>query len=420
MRIGYGLVIVMMIDCIGPGSGWTEDWKAFRGSRGDAISHDTGFPTEWTAEKNIKWKIALSGEGNSSPIVSKGRVFVTSATDAGTRRILSCFDRTNGNPLWSVTVRAEADEPTHRTNPYCGSTPVTDGMKVVVWHGSAGVYCYDFAGKALWSQKSLGKVTHNWGYGSSPIIHKNRVYLNYGPGVNSFVTALNLQDGSIVWKTDEPGGSDSFKGRLVGSWCTPAVIQVSGQDQILCGMPRRVVAYHPERGNILWTCGGLVSDRGDLVYASLMLTKDYGVALGGFHGPALAFKYGGQGDVTERNRLWHHEDRQPVRIGSGVIVGDYLYVGNGRPNTIECLELRTGERQWQQRAADRHWASVVYAGGNLYAHSQDGSTTVFKPNPKAFEFVALNQLEELTNSTPAFSDGDIIQRTNKHLYCIAE
>jgi len=47
------------------------------------------------------------------------------------------------------TVEFPIVEPTHQSNPYCGSTPVADAARVVVWHGSPGVFCYDFDGKEL-------------------------------------------------------------------------------------------------------------------------------------------------------------------------------------------------------------------------------------------------------------------------------
>ena len=52
--------------------------------------------------------------------------------------------------------------------------------------------------------------------------------------------------------------------------------------------------------------------------------------------------------------------------------------------------------------------------------NQKGATVVFKPNPEKFEQVAVNDLGEPSNSTPAVSDGEIFLRTHKALYCVAE
>ncbi len=139
------------------------DWPAFRGPHGDGITEETGFPLEWSTEKNVRWKLKLPNRGNESPIVSNGRVFVTSATEKGTERRLHCVDRKTGDLLWTKTVSVEGDEPTHQTNPFGAATPAATGERVVVWHGSAGLYCYDFDGKQLW-KRDLGKFGHVWGW----------------------------------------------------------------------------------------------------------------------------------------------------------------------------------------------------------------------------------------------------------------
>ncbi|MCA9069315.1 MAG: PQQ-binding-like beta-propeller repeat protein, partial [Planctomycetaceae bacterium] len=353
-----------MVLC-GTMSVWGDNWPAFRGGEANTIAAGKGYPQEWGPKTNIKWRTELPGDANSSPIVYEDRVFVTSARNKGKLRTLHCFDRNNGKELWSKTVEFDGKEPTHQTNPYEAATPVTDGERVIVWHGTPGVFCYDLKGELQW-ERELGVVDHIWGYGSSPILLDDRVILNYGPGTNSFLVALNKESGEVLWKTDEPGATTG-KGRYIGSWSTPIVAEVNGNQQILCSMPTRVVAYDPKNGNILWTIGGLASNRSDLAYTSMMVSGDIGVAMGGFKGPALGFKLGGEGDVTESNRLWRTENAQPQRIGTGVILGEYIYMANAGPGTIQCLELKTGKELWVQRVQGNHWGSMVFADGLLYA-----------------------------------------------------
>ena len=169
-----------------------EDWPAFRGPAGNGLANETDVPTEWSHDKNIKWKTKLPRPGNGSPIVSNGRVFLACAEDAqGLKRSLYCFDRADGKQLWVRTVELEKKMPTHETNPYCGSTPVADGKRVVVWHSSGGLYCYDFAGNELWS-RNLGEFDHIWGYGSSPILHQGKIFLNCGPGKNALSSRVSI------------------------------------------------------------------------------------------------------------------------------------------------------------------------------------------------------------------------------------
>ena len=43
-----------------------------------------------------------------------------------------------------------------------------------------------------------------------------------------------------------------------------------------------------------------------------------------------------------------------------------------------------------------------------------------RPDPAKLEVLAMNDLGEPSNATPAISDGQIFLRTDGHLYCIAE
>src|SRR5262245_41115358 len=68
-----------------PASG--GDWPAFRGPTGTGIAEgESGLPVEWSAEKNVKWKTPLPADGNSSPIVVAGKVFVTCPEQDGRQR----------------------------------------------------------------------------------------------------------------------------------------------------------------------------------------------------------------------------------------------------------------------------------------------------------------------------------------------
>lgn len=414
LRIGWTLVLCGIASTAGAG-----DWPAFRGPDGNGVAQEDKAPLHWGPAKNVRWKAPLPGPGNSSPIVSHGHVFVTCAEEQGRKRNLYCFDRQTGERLWVRTVKLATTEPTHRSNPYCASTPAADGSRVVVWHGSAGVFCYSFDGKEVW-KRDLGPMRHEWGYASSPILHRGKVLLNFGPGSRTFLAALDLGTGELLWKQDEPGGLDATDKKMIGSWSTPIVVQVDGKEQVLCSMPTRVIACDPETGSLLWACAGLGDEKADLVYASPLVADGIGVAFTGWiSGPTIGFKLGGSGDVTVSNRLWL--EKQPQRIGSGVAVDGCVYLVNAGPGTAQCLECRTGKVRWTDRlAGGESWGSLVLAAGRLYVTSRRGVTTVFRPNPEKLDVLASNDLGEPSHATPAVSDGQIFLRTDGHLYCIAE
>jgi outer membrane protein assembly factor BamB len=403
-----------------------DNWPAWRGPTGQGHSSEREAPLEWSAKKNVRWKVPLPDTGTSTPVVWGKRVFVTQASDKvwppkggnggpaeARRRSLLCFDRDTGKLLWQQDVAYPHVEYTHPTNPYCSASPVTDGERVVVSFGSAGMYCYDLEGKELW-RKDLGKLEHIWGNASSPILHENLAILWCGPGERQFLLAVDKKTGADAWEHHEPGGADGIKSKeWIGSWSTPIVVKVDGKDQLILSAPKQLKGFDPATGKELWSCAGL----GKLVYTSPLYADGIAVALSGFHGPGLAVKVGGKGDITS-HRLWHQEKGLPQRIGSGVIIGPHLYQfeENGTPR---CFELATGKDVWNvdKRPGSGAWGSLVHAAGRLYVTGREGTTYVFAAEPK-YRLLAANPIGEHVDASIALSDGQIFIRSFKHLWCI--
>lgn len=395
--------------------GLAANWPAWRGPDGQGHSSEKDLPLTWDRTENVRWHIPLPDEGNSTPIVWGDRVFLTQATERGSRRALMCLSRTDGKQLWQKEVAYPEKETTHATNPYCSASPATDGERVVVSHGSAGMFCYDFSGKELWHYDT-GKQEHIWGNASSPVIHGDLAYLWIGPGERQTLLAVDKKSGTKVWTYDEPGGKTGIgKGgnEWLGSWSTPLVTRVGDHEELILSVPGKVKGFDPKTGKELWSCAGL----GPLAYTSPLYADGVVVAMSGYHGPALAVKLGGTGDITS-DRLWHHTKAVPQRIGSGVIVGEHVYILN--ENGIGyCLELKTGKELWQldQRISGPSWGSMVAAGGRLYVTNQAGDTVVLAASP-TFELLATNRLGERVNASIAVADGELFIRTYKQLWCI--
>jgi outer membrane protein assembly factor BamB len=232
----------------------------------------------------------------------------------------------------------------------------------------------------------------------------------------NFLLAVNKKTGETAWEHDEPSGS----------WSTPLVTKVNGQDQLILGQSLDVKggpeskAGHlkgldPMTGKELWACQGLNS----FVYSSPLYGDGIAVNMSGFGGSALAVKLGGSGDVT-KDRLWLHP-KSTQRVGSGVIVGGHVSMVDENA-TAHCYDLKTGEDLWKEAPrlkGGTTWGSMVHADGRLYLLMRSGETVVMAARPK-HEVLAVNALEpgEQTNSSPAISDGAIFLRTFKHLWCI--
>jgi outer membrane protein assembly factor BamB len=397
-----------------------DNWPGWRGPNGDGKSAEKNLPTTWSNTKNVKWKVNLPEKGHAAPVVWGKRIFLAQPLDAkGKERALWCLDRADGKRLWEQVVPYDDKEPKHATGTYCAATPVTDGERVIVSFGSAGLYCYDFAGKEQWHY-DLGKLWHVGGNASSPVLYQNLVILWAGPGERQFLIALDKTTGKKAWQHDEPGGKSGVgTSDWVASWATPLIARVADHDELILAAPKKLKAFDPKTGKELWACDGL----GDEVYPSPVISADgIVVAFSGYRGPALACKAGGSGDVTKTHRLWHHKDKgNPQRIGSPVLVGDHCYLV-GENGVANCIEIKTGKDLWKARLTRANtWSSVLFANGKLYVQDFDANTYLVDASPK-FAGPTRNSLGngEQTRSTMAFSDGEVFIRTFRHLWCISE
>jgi outer membrane protein assembly factor BamB len=188
------------------------DWPGWRGPKGDGIVTDPGVPTKWSATENVAWKAAVPGLGHSSPVVSNGRVFVTSFDPDTNERLLLCYDRADGKRLWRTTVLTAAPEKMHKGNTPASSTPAADGERVYVTFldgEKVAVACYDFAGKRVWLKTFDGFVSHH-GFCGTPVIHGDAVVVNGDSDGDAFLAALDARTGETKWKVERPNRVRSF------------------------------------------------------------------------------------------------------------------------------------------------------------------------------------------------------------------
>jgi outer membrane protein assembly factor BamB len=399
------------------------NWPAWRYD-GSGIAPEKSAPTKWSKAENVRWRTPLPGPGNSSPIVWEDKVFITQAE--GAKRSVMAFERKGGKLLWQQGTSYTQKDASHETNPHGSATPVTDGERVLATFGSAGVHAFDLNGKLLWS-RDLGPQTHQWGYGSSPILYRDLCIYYFGPGPRSFLTALDKKTGKTLWQVDAPERHpperfDGFAGKndgVMGSWSTPLLFKADSRDEVVMTFANDMRGFDPLTGKELWKTDGL----NPLLYTSPMAGDGYVVGMGGYFGGTAAVKMGGHGDLSAQ-KVWSVKREKKHYLSSGVIKDKHIYI-SATVGVAECRELATGKVLWEERLKStgpkgETWGSMICVGDKLYVVNQSGDTFVLRANPEKLEQLAVNSLGEHCNTTPAISNGEIFIRTHNALWCISE
>jgi outer membrane protein assembly factor BamB len=186
---------------------------------------------------------------------------------------------------------------------------------------------------------------------------------------------------------------------------------------LIFSFPGRLVAYDPQSGQQLWISKGL----GGTIYTTPVSGESAIVAMssGPGGGDAIAVRPGGNGDVTESQRIWRLE-RIESQMGSGVIHDGHLFTLS-QQGIATCMDLQSGKTVWEKRlrgsgSRGGSWSSMLLADGKIYVPNQSGDIFVLAASP-TFEVLATNSVDEPTNASLAASNGDLIMRTDNSLWC---
>jgi outer membrane protein assembly factor BamB len=401
-------------------SGRTADWPEWRGPERTGASPARGLPVQWSATENVAWTLPLPTGSGGTPIVSGDRVFLSVAD--GPEVALWCLDRTTGRVAWKRAI-GSSEGHAHRKHNMSTPSPVTGGGRVFAMTGNGALRGFTVEGRELWArdlQKDYGAFGLQWGYGSSPLLEADVLYVPVLHGMHtkepSYLLGLEPATGRNRFRVERrtPAVRES-----PDAYTTPAVARRDGKAEIVVTGADVVTGHDPATGRELWRASGLNPD-GDGNYrivASPVAVGDLVVAPTRVR-PMLVLRAFGRGDVTESHLLWSF-DRGPD-VPTPATDGTHLYVVTDK-GVLWCLDLRTGKPFYgpERLAVGTYSASPLLADGKLYLTNEDGLTTVLKAGP-AFERLAENPLEGFAVSSPAAASGQLFLRTRDAVYCIGK
>ena len=411
------------------------DWPRFRGPDGSGVAVDSdSLPTTWSPTANLAWKTPLPGPGASSPIIVAGRIFVTCYSGYGLTqespgeienlvRHLVCIDLQTGKVLWQKDVKAALPEDPYSgigvtAHGYTSHTPVSDGQNIYAFFGKSGVHAFDMDGTELW-QANVGKESDptKWGSSSSPVVYHNTVIVTASAESQSII-GLDKQTGKQLWRQEAEG--------LDGMWGTPTLVKIDEDrtDLVMC-VAKELWGLDPDNGKMRWFANATGAQQ---AYSSVILNGKRVLAFTGRGGGSIAIDAGGSGDVSATNTVWTGGETtsfaSPVRHKSKVYV-----ISSG---VVTVVDETTGEKVKQVRLAGAQqtggsfgsldYPSPVVVDDRMFYLNGSGQMFVFDLTDELKQ-VAINRVTsdaETFWGSPALSDGRLVLRSSKHLYCVAD
>ena len=398
---------------------YAENWPQWRGPSLNGISPETNLPVKWTTTENIAWKLPMPELSGSTPIVWGDRIFLNVAEKGSL--FLWAVDRNKGEPIWKRHL-SDGDNRQRKQNMSTPS-PVTDGTGVWVMTGTGILKAFDFNGKELWMrdiQKEYGRFGLNWGYGSSPLMHGDSLFVQVLHGMKtddpSYILRISKANGRTIWRQERPTIAQR---ESPDSYTTPAIVRHGNNLELVITGGDAVTGHDVNTGQELWRAD-VLNPTNDLAYRIVASPVVHGelIIAPTRERPMVVMRPGGRGDVAKTHILWEFQNGPDVP--TPVTDGTYLYVVNDR-GIMWCLDPKTGKEIYgkQRLRPSTYSGSFTLADGKLYITNEDGLTTVLRAGPK-FEILAENDFADYSLSTPAVSEGQIFIRTTGALWAIGK
>lgn len=438
-------------------------WPQFRGPEANPVSANARLAERWSKTENVEWMQPIPGRGWSSPIVTGGKVYLTTATTEGKSKspqigteysneyvaelqkqglsmkdilervterdielpkevklhyFLYCLNLKSGKVEWQQEFfTGQPPGGRHRKNSFTSESPVTDGKFIYVYVANLGLWAYDLKGKQVWhTPLEASPIYLDFGTGSSPALANNQLIIVSDNEKQQFIAAYDKQTGQQIWRSNRELGP---KGRR-SAWVTPFVWRHAQRTEIVAVGPEAVVSYDLA-GKEVWRMSGMSGAPIPMPFAyEGLLYID-----GGRGSSLIAVRPGATGDIslekgeTSNKYVAWSQPRAGTYLPSPVAYQGGIYTLT-ETGILTRFDAKTGQQTYKTRidpAATAFTTSPWAYNGKLFCLSEEGQTFVIAAGDE-FKLLHVNELDEMALATPALVGERLLLRTETKLYSI--
>lgn len=382
-----------------------SDWPQWLGPNRDGGSTESVAP--WKENLKPLWKTKV-GEGNSSPVVAGGLVFMHTKVAGKDVEKVQAFDAKTGESKWEQTYEKFPFAPKFGEGPR--ATPVVADGKVYTFGNTGTLACWQATdGKPVWKVETLKDPKKDnlfFGISASPMIVGDLVVVQAGGGSSSGLKAYDRNTGKEAWTA----------GKDAASYAAPVLID----NEIVALTGANLIGVSP-KGDVKWS-----TPFRDLLNESSttpIKTGDLYIA-GSVTAGSIGVKIDRSSEKAKVQSIWRNPKLTCYFSTPVPISRDHLYVVTGtitNPTvTLRCIEIATGKEVWNKPKVGKYHAALLrMADGNLLMHDDGGQLALLKPNVKEYEEISRSPVCGPTWAHPALSNGILYVRDDKELIAVA-
>ncbi|MCA9133504.1 MAG: PQQ-binding-like beta-propeller repeat protein, partial [Planctomycetales bacterium] len=368
-------VLILLPLLLTSGLSAAENWPGYRGPSGSGRVQAAQLPTEWSAKQNVRWRTELPGKGWSSPVLAGDSIYLTSAiaVDEAAEKpdlelCLLIVDANSGALKKRVRLFTQSGSSApaiHSKNSHASPSVVFDGQRIFVHFGHQGTACVELDGRIVWRNESLSYSPVHGNGGSPEVVGDKLIFARDGAKISE-VTALDKASGEIAWQSKRGVEADKLF-----SFCTPLVLELAGQTQLILPGANVVQSLDPANGRELWR----VRYEGYSVVPKPIFESGLVFVSTSYDRPKLlAIDPTGSGDVTDSHVKW-------TTASASVPHTPSLVAWQGKVGMISdsgiaaAYDAQTGVELWKKRIGGNFSASPIIRGTHIYMLDEAGVCT---------------------------------------------
>lgn len=329
---------------------FAQDWTQWRGPARDGVVPAANTPASWPASLRRAWRVEI-GEGYSSPVVSRGKVFLHARRDPS--EVVVAINLADGKILWQQKYSADFKKNQYAVTMAKGpnATPLLIGNRLFTLGVTGILNAWDTAtGKQLWTKdfsKTIDTSKMFCGTAASPLASGGRVVVQTGSDIHGGqIVALDPADGKTAWEWKGPGPG----------YASPVIIEIAGKQQIVTMTNGSIVGLDAKTGTELWTAP--FPDEWHENIVTPVWTGTHLIVSGtrqGTHAFSLS-QTAGKWQATE---VWKNAD--VAMYMSSPVYGDGLIYGmsSKKKGQFFALDVKTGVVRWTTEGREGDHASVL-------------------------------------------------------------
>ena len=399
-----------VLACAFPAS--AADWPQWLGPNRDGSSPDVVAP--WKGKPKVLWRQPV-GEGNSSPVVTGGRVFVHARVKDKDAEDVTAFDASTGKELWRTAYDRPAFLSLYGNGPR--ATPAVSVGKVYSFGITGILTCLDAAsGKQIWqvdTSKKFSPPRLAFGAACSPVAEGGRVLVNVG-AKGASVVAFDQDTGKVGWKAlDDPA-----------SYSSPIVFGEGTGRQAVFFTGRGIASLNPSDGTRYWEFP---------LVDKLLESSTTPVRVGG-RLLASSITYGSVAlDLQNKDgkpaykEAWKNTGLTSYFSTPVAADGDHVLLVTGSNPlafqkaraTLHCVDMRSGKTTWSKPDVGEYHAALLRTGdGKVLLLEEAGDLVLLDPHPNEYRELARSRVCGHVWAHPALSDGKLYLRDDHDVICV--